>query len=89
MKKVSIVHHPFILRSSPNDPLDQQHQQINTSNCSPRSSPKALEDSFIHQPSRSSPKALEEIRITVLQDQAQKPLEDPFPRPSRSSPNGP
>ncbi|KAM1075835.1 hypothetical protein PS2_023165 [Malus domestica] len=24
------VHHPFILRSSPNGPLDQQHQQIRT-----------------------------------------------------------
>ncbi|KAM2065826.1 hypothetical protein ACFX1T_042368 [Malus domestica] len=53
-----IVHHPFILRSSPNAPLDQQRQQIHTFNRSSRSSPKALEDPF----------------ITVLQDQAQKPL---------------
>ncbi|KAM1041398.1 hypothetical protein ACFX2J_030337 [Malus domestica] len=62
LKKVFIVHHPFILRSSPNGPLDQQRRQIHTSN----------------RPSRSSPKALEDLFITVFQDQAQKPLEDPF-----------
>ena len=68
------VHHPFILRSSPNGPLDQQPQQIHTSNRSSRLSPKALEDPLIHQPSRSSPKALEEIHTPILQDQAQRPL---------------
>ncbi|KAM1843286.1 hypothetical protein ACFX13_017863 [Malus domestica] len=76
----------FILRSSPDDPLDQQHQQIHTSNRSSRSSPKALEDPF----------------IIVLQDQAQKPLkirssllfkikpQRPLKKhsSSRSSPNG-
>ena len=50
-----IIHHPFILRSSPNGPLDQQPQQIHTSNQSSRLGPKALEDPLIHQPSRSSP----------------------------------
>ncbi|KAM1434056.1 hypothetical protein COP1_015913 [Malus domestica] len=58
LKKVFIIHHPFILRSSPNGHLDQQRRQIHTSNRSSRSSPKALEDPF----------------VTVLQDQAQKPL---------------
>ncbi|KAM1027732.1 hypothetical protein FF1_040432 [Malus domestica] len=46
-------------RSSPDGPWINKHQQIHTSNRSSRSSPKALEDPF----------------ITVLQDQAQKPLE--------------
>ncbi|KAM1717054.1 hypothetical protein ACFX11_024944 [Malus domestica] len=41
LKKVFIVHHPFILRSSPNGPLDQQRRQIHTSNRPSRSSPKA------------------------------------------------
>ncbi|KAM2921626.1 hypothetical protein COP2_043342 [Malus domestica] len=76
LKKVFIIHHPFILRSSPNGPLDQQQQQIHTSNCSSRSSPKALEDPFIHQPSRSSPKALEETLI--LKIKPQRLLEDPL-----------
>ncbi|KAM1981333.1 hypothetical protein ACFX15_037848 [Malus domestica] len=46
-------------RSSPDGPWINKHQQIHISNRSSRSSPKALEDPF----------------ITVLQDQAQKPLE--------------
>ncbi|KAM2424946.1 hypothetical protein ACFX1W_022444 [Malus domestica] len=57
----SVLRSSFIVhpRSSPNGPLNQQRRQIHTSNRSSRSSPKALEDPF----------------ITVLQDQAQKPLE--------------
>ncbi|KAM2928081.1 hypothetical protein COP2_035363 [Malus domestica] len=59
LEESTIVHHPFIQDQAPNGPLDQQRRQIHTSNRSSRSSPKALEDPF----------------ITVLQDQAQKPLE--------------
>ncbi|KAM1225050.1 hypothetical protein ACFX2G_044811 [Malus domestica] len=97
-KALFVLRSSFILRSSPDGPLDQQsstfkpkpqrplEESVHRSsfiNCSSRSSPKALEDPFKpkssrrsvhHCSSRSSPKALKDPSITILQDQAQKPL---------------
>ncbi|KAM1132643.1 hypothetical protein ACFX19_047711 [Malus domestica] len=69
----------FIIRSSKikfRRPLDQQHQQIHTSNRSSRSSPKALEDPFITVIQDQTLTVLEETLI--LKIKPQRLLEDPF-----------
>ncbi|KAM1588841.1 hypothetical protein ACFX10_027813 [Malus domestica] len=72
--------HPLFIKPKPRRPLKKA---FIVHHCSSRSSPKALEDPFKPKSSRrfvrhcsssSSPKALGNPFITVLQDQAQKPL---------------
>ncbi|KAM2274110.1 hypothetical protein ACFX1S_043955 [Malus domestica] len=72
--------HPPFIKPKPQRPLKKA---FIVHHCSSRSSPKALEDPFKPKSSRrsirhcsssSSPKALGNPFITVLQDQAQKPL---------------
>ncbi|KAM1515689.1 hypothetical protein ACFX10_014764 [Malus domestica] len=60
----------------PRRPLDQQHQQIHTSNRSSRSSPKALEDPFITVIQDQALMALEETLI--LKIKPQRLLKDPY-----------
>ncbi|KAM0963801.1 hypothetical protein ACFX1T_022779 [Malus domestica] len=77
----SVLRSSFIvlLRSSPDGPLDQQHQQIHTSNRSSRSSPKALGDPFITILQRSSPKAPLKIRSNPPSRSSPRPLKNVHP----------
>ncbi|KAM1988028.1 hypothetical protein ACFX15_035214 [Malus domestica] len=77
----SVLRSSFIvlLRSSPDGPLDQQHQQIHTSNRSSRSSLKALGDPFITVLQRSSPKAHLKIRSNPPSRSSPRPLKNVHP----------
>ncbi|KAM2003279.1 hypothetical protein ACFX15_026862 [Malus domestica] len=70
-----IVHHLFILRSSSNSHLDQQHQQIHTSVFQDQAQ-KPLKICSSSNLQDQAQKPLKICSSSNLQDQAQKPLNE-------------